>query len=192
MSHNNGDFRTLAANAMAATDFGGGSKPNGSISGSAPRGKGPRDPHRIRSTVVTMETPIGSEFSTENQLQSDENDLRLLQGASQTLSYASTTTMETDTTDMESAPWYRVCMTDKHVTSCCPFVRNNRDFIRVRTENIQSLRNTRLDGFGEPHCGRGNRSGGGSGSRSRGGGSGYNIPSTNRYSTGTRTGPSPN
>lgn len=100
----------------------------------------------------------------------------------------------TDKTDMENTPWSRVRMADDCVTSQCPFVRTNLDFIRVRIEKIQSLRSTCGERSGTPRIARVNgRFKGNNGSEvtSCDGGGDNNTTYTNRSSTGMRTGPSP-
>lgn len=88
---------------MAAAEIGGGNKvtetniTSGCKSASAP--------YPIGSTVETIETPIGSKFSAENQLDPYANDLLLPQRVPQKPSSASNTTTGTDTIDMNSAPW---------------------------------------------------------------------------------------
>lgn len=119
----------------------------------------------------------------------------LRQWASQPLSATSSTTMGTDTTDMDSAPWCIICMVYGHVSSKCPSIWTNLNFIRVRTENIKSLHITGGESLGAHLRGRGNGRDSGidrSSSNSRGGRSGNNTPSTDRSGSGTRAGRPPN
>lgn len=141
---------------MAAADLSRGSKGPASNSGGTASRNAAKVPQRIRSMVVTIETPTGYELPEDNQSKPYAHEVMLVQGVSQLSISAATNTTGTDKTGTGSALWCEACMADELLTSCISFPRNKVAFILIGTDNLYSLLATCVYGLVEPRrsCGK--------------------------------------